>query len=477
MKIIFVKWLDDVRSSYWFIPALMAVLAIGLAFLLVTLDEIVGADWLYQTHWLLTNRPEGARSLLATIAGSMITVAGVTFSVTISSVVYATSQFGPRLLTNFMQDRGNQVTLGTFIAAFIYCLLVLRTVRSADESSDADAIGAFVPQLAMLGALGLALASVAVLIYFIHHVPATIHISNVIARIGVELTEQIERLCPEYHGAEATHGKDTKEQEAGSVPAAIPDQRQLQEHYRIATPVRADYDGYLQHLDGQGLLSIAAEHRLLIFVAQHPGDFVITRRPLVYVWPAVALQQETVEKIHNCFVFGRQRTQAQDMMFLAQELVEIAVRALSPGVNDPFTAINCMNWLAGAMSTLARRRSPDAYRYDEDAELRVVYQPVTFGQFADVVCDGLRPHAKRDRNAALHLLYIIAEVAPDIIVPADREVLLFHAGLVYSACQQTLDQREDRDNAARRYQQTLERIHDPEARRSYFATPRRAEND
>ena len=180
---------DTLRSSYWFIPSLMAVGAVVLSVVTTMADGRVGSDWIDGVSWLYANKPEGARTLLSTVAGSMIGVAGVTFSITIASVVYASGQYGPRLLSNFMRDTGNQVTLGTFIATFLYGLLVLRTIRTADEGSgganpSGDLTGAFVPHIAILVGLVLALASIAVLIYFIHHVPDSIHVSNVIAGIG-----------------------------------------------------------------------------------------------------------------------------------------------------------------------------------------------------------------------------------------------------------------------------------------------------
>ena len=452
MQAIFAKLWSDIRASYWFTPTLMALAATGLAIGLIALDQSLGSDQAQYNHWLLANRPEGARALLAAIAGSMITVAGVTFSVTISAVAYATAQFGPRLLTNFMQDRGNQITLGTFIATFIYCLLILRTVRSAQEaasSSDSALAQAFVPQFAMLGAIGLALASVAVLIYFIHHVPASIHISNVAARIGDELKQQIEKVCP---------------------PCSVPDQHdvnhdanldysQLQERLQVATPVRADRDGYLQHVSKTDLLSLAAEHDLLLFVARQPGNFVIERRALVYVWPAVKLDQFIRERLSSCFAFGTQRTQAQDLMFLVQELVEIAVRALSPGINDPFTAINCMNWLGSAVSTLATRQAPLNYHYDSEKRLRLVMQTINFQQVADAVFHGLRPYVKRDINASLHMLKLIGEIAPDVREPEERDVLIRHAELLNQGCQEALDQEADRMTVEQRCQKVLTLLH------------------
>ena len=185
---------ENLRSSYWFLPTLLACAGFALGLSLVLVDARLGDAWLGQYEWFYGSRPEGARSMLSTIAGSTITVAGVVFSITLAAVTYASGQFGPRLLGNFMRDRGNQASLGVFIGTYLYCLVVLRTIRSAEETS-ADTGGAvrdaFVPHLAMFGGLALAIASTAVLIYFVHHVTSGIHINNVIARVGRDLINQI----------------------------------------------------------------------------------------------------------------------------------------------------------------------------------------------------------------------------------------------------------------------------------------------
>jgi uncharacterized membrane protein len=197
----FIQFLDQLRASYWFIPSLMSVGAVVLAFGTAAVDHALGPEWIYEVEWLQANRPSGARDVLSAIASSMITVAGVVFSITVASVVYASAQHGPRLLTNFMRDRGNQITLGTFIATYLYCLLVLRTVRESGEPEGLDEeIAAFVPHVGLFVGLFLAVCSIAVLVYFIHHVPRSIHISNVIADIGRELRGMIEKRFPERIG-------------------------------------------------------------------------------------------------------------------------------------------------------------------------------------------------------------------------------------------------------------------------------------
>ena len=206
MKARLLRLSNDLRESYWFLPSVMALAALLLALAMVYIDTHSGTAWMDRLPWLYAARPDGARSLLSSIGGSMIGVAGTTFSVTIAAVVYASGQYGPRLLSNFMSDRGNQVTLGTFIATFLYSMIVLRTIRSPGETEAGAA--AFVPQLALLVAVLLVMCSIAVLIFFIHHVPMRIHINNVIERIGERLIKEIDTRFPVFVGAPLTERDD-----------------------------------------------------------------------------------------------------------------------------------------------------------------------------------------------------------------------------------------------------------------------------
>jgi uncharacterized membrane protein len=193
MKTLLLKYWDRLRSSLWFLPAAMACLAVALAVSAVELDKAVADDWLQRLSWIYSGGAEGASLLLGTVAGSMIAIAGTVFSMTLVALSLASSQLGPRLLRNFMRDRSNQVVLGTFVATFVYCLLVLRTIRRADEV-------AFVPHLAVSIGVLLAIASVGVLIYFIHHISVSIQADQVVARVGRVLEDGIDRLFPQHLG-------------------------------------------------------------------------------------------------------------------------------------------------------------------------------------------------------------------------------------------------------------------------------------
>lgn len=196
MKTRLLHLLERFQSSYWFLPALLTTLAVGAALASLRLDRVLGEPALGSLAWIRTAGPEGARAVLATVAGSMITIGGVVFSITIVALSLASSQFGPRLLTNFMRDRGNQLVLGTFIATFIYCLIVLRSVSAVEERT-------FVPHLSVAIAVGLAIASVGVLIYFMHHASTSIQAAHVISLVGRELDEAIRKFFPDRHGEPA----------------------------------------------------------------------------------------------------------------------------------------------------------------------------------------------------------------------------------------------------------------------------------
>lgn len=447
--------LDDIQASYWFIPSLMAAGAILLAFGLTFLDGHLGGEWIKEVSWLYAFQPDGARSFLTTIAGSMIGVAGVTFSITIASVVYASGQYGPRLLSNFMSDQGNQITLGTFIATFLYCLLVLSTIRaegggSTGDDPAVDVFGSFVPHVAVLTGLGLALASIGVLIFFIHHVPESIHVANVISGIGRELRDKVDTLFPERLGLDKP---GERARDADEIRTGIPER-----FYEDAEPIRADGNGYVQGLDGRALLGLATEHDLLMRVRHRPGDFVSEGDTLVLAWPPDSLSDEVRRRLRVAFAWGSQRSPMQDVRFLVDELVEIAARALSPGVNDPFTAISCMDWLAASLKVLATREFPGADRYDEHGALRIIAEPTSFEEFVGAVYGQLRPYVSADRNAALHALKTIAEVAGRVTEADHAAELRRQADAIHEGAMRSLALEADRASVADRHRAVVRLI-------------------
>lgn len=426
------RW-DAIRASYWFLPALMALGAIALSFITTTIDSKIDMAWLDDITWLHANTPEGARSMLSTIAGSMMTVAGVTFSVTIAAVAYTTSQFGPRLLGNFMRDTGNQITLGTFIATFLYCLLLLRTVYAQDDT-------VFVPQIGLLGAILLAIASIAVFIYFIHHVAESIHISNVIADIGRELAGVIAQLpiIDKYAPQES--------------PPALP-----ANFAANASKLIARDNGYVQNLVDTHLVDTASKHDVVVRVEHGIGEFVHVGETLALVWPAHKTDDAILNSLYSAYALGRQRTISQDPMFLVHELIEIAGRALSPGVNDPFTAMSCMDWLRSTMVSLAGCDDPTPYRHDQEGTLRLVVTQFSFEDMADRACNSLRPYFCTDPNACVHMLDALGRMASEINSKQRRQIAE-HAQWLLQASLQALADPADQDRVNAAYQLAEKRL-------------------
>lgn len=388
MKAYLQQLLYRIKGSYWFIPSLMVLSAIVLSQVTIWIDRTVGNAWL-QDYWFTSmNQPDGARALLATVAGSMITVAGVTFSLTILAVSHATSHFGPRLLDNFMRDRGNQITLGTFVATFLYCLLVLRVVRggAVPESWDLS-VEAFVPQLSLFVSLVLTIASVGELIYFIHHVPDSIHISTVLRRLSVDMSEKFDELYPE------TVGQALDEEE--DVPSLSSD---------FLHTVRSDVTGYLQGIDDDELIRFAKDHQAVVRLIKRPGDFIRRSEIIAEVTRTADWNEDHAKKIRHGFAIGYSRTPTQDVFFILNEFVEVATRALSPGVNDPFTAMQCIDWLSDGLVQLSQRKLPTPYRMDEQDELRIITTEVTRADFVQSMLWQLVPYVRNDRNASLYFI-------------------------------------------------------------------------
>lgn len=405
----FFKIFNDLRASYWFMPTVMVLAALAILVGLVWLDAQDPLGAFEGLGWLNWGTPEGVRTLLGAIAGSMITVAGVTFSVTIVSVAHASTQLGPRLLTNFMADRGNQITLGTFIATFLYALLLIRVVDGGAQTAEAAEVASpFVPHLAVTFAILMAIASTFNLIYFLHHVPASIHTSNVIARLGRTLADQVRSAFPEQVDA------------GDSDPAPYQLERQ-------GIPVEARAAGYLQFVDLAALASAAAGVKGRIHLAHAAGDFVAEREALAWVVTDGPLAEAVAAEVRSSFAISARRTPARDLAFLVDELCEIATRALSPGINDPYTAMGCIDWLLGALGLLHDRAPMPCVRRDDAGDVRVVMPVMNFETLIDHTMAQLRPYAASDRNAALHLQSRLGRLLLKCQSAEQRLFILLHA--------------------------------------------------
>ena len=421
-----VLW-QNVNASLWFVPTLLVAGAIGLAFGLVVVDTHIAHTWLPDYPLLFGAGTDGARGMLTAIAGSMVTVAALIFSLTLSTLAQVSSQYTSRVLRNFMRDRANQLVLGFFVSIFAYCLIVLRTIRGGDE-------GGFIPSLAVFMGLVLALASIGVLIFFIHHMATAIQASSIIRHATEETHKAIGRLFPEALG-----------EEAGPQQA----QDLLRQAGQLRwQPVPARATGYVQSLDEQALLKLARQLAGVVRLEHGIGGFVARGAALVsvarYEGVAQVLTEELTAKVNDCFTLGSQRTIEQDTGFGLRQIVDIALKALSPGINDTTTAIIGIDHLGALLAQLADRRFEQNLRADQD-KVRIIAVRPTFATYVATAFDQIRLSADGNAAVYLRLLTALATIGQRTHSPERCQALRQQADLIAEAARRTLPTDYERE--------------------------------
>ena len=439
MKLRLLQLWEMLRSSYWFIPTIMSIAAAILAVLLFLIDKKAKEKYLPFLSDLYVMDAPGAQAILSTLASSAITVAGVVFSIAMLVLANASAQFGPRLLPNFMQQGGTQFVLGGFIGTFVYSILVLTRVRATEN-------GAGIPHLSVSVALLFGVFSFGLLIYFIHRVATFIQAPNIVENVGNRLIETFGKLFPKASGNGVRN--DPAEEE-----------RQLPPDFEErAKPILAPGNGYLEAIDLDRVRKIAEQHDLLIHLLKQPGQFVIEGHTLALAAPREIITEKIAGEIGKAFLLGAQRTLIQDAEFAIDQLVEVAVRALSPGINDPFTAINCIDWLGAALAFLAGRTLSSPLCRSADGRLRVVTDPYTYKDILNAAFNQLRQHARTNEAVAIRLMEMINLLAEGKLPSAYRDALARHARLIHEDALAKLPDGRDRADLEQRYQHVMKTI-------------------
>ncbi|MDJ0396515.1 DUF2254 domain-containing protein [Rhodococcus sp. G-MC3] len=352
------------RDSFWFLPAMLGVAALIVAQALVMLDRYLDSTALGSWGFLLYRvGASGSRDILGAIGGSMLAVAATSFSITISVLATASSTYGPRLVRNFMSDRGNQFVLGIFGATFLYSLMVLRSIRS-----DTDAM-TFVPDIAVNVAVLLAVVDVAVLVYFIHHIADSIQVSTLSARVRGELVAVTDALYPKKLPDEATGAR--------TLPAT-------------ALAVGSDASGFVVRVDENALIAAASKAGSVVEMHVRAGSHVIEGENIASFTGNTS--DAMAKEIRDAVVLDATRTPSQDIEFAIQQLTEMAVRAMSPSTNDPYTARNALAELAVGMVPLATRPAPLLGRNDADGHYRLTISLPSVPELIDQVFDAIRQY-------------------------------------------------------------------------------------
>jgi uncharacterized membrane protein len=340
--------------NLWVVPAIEIAIAVVLFAGTYAADRAVYDGHLALPSWILSGTADGARQILISLAAAVLTVVGVVFSIMIVTLTLASTQFGPRMLRNFIRDLGTQVTLGTFVATFVYALLALVSIGPGPH-------GDFVPHISVTVLLALVLVDLGILIYFIHHIAMSIQLPQVIASIARDLSRAIDiESTPEDRGRGA----------AGTTGPSVAELlRRMDEG--AGGVVQAPTSGYLQFIRHDRLVQIATQTGSVIHLAHRPGNFVVAGQALATVVPAEAAPA-VAQELARAHATGPVRTAAQDIAFAVDQLVEIAIRALSPAVNDTFTALTCIDWLTDGLCQVQLRWNPTRVHRDHDGYVRVV---------------------------------------------------------------------------------------------------------
>jgi len=434
--------LARLRRNYWFLPSTMTIGAVLLGIFLPYLDAQLGSDWVAAVGILRATEVDGARAILTTLAGATLGVAGVAFSVTIVAVSFASSNYGPRLIGNFMGDRKNQIVLGIFVATFVYCITVLSSVHGSGENA-ATTVEAFVPQLSVFLALVLTLTAVGALIAYIHHIPESINIMNLTAEIGKKLQGAIIELLE----------KDDQPDREDSDPVDVKAWRTVPQDDR-AVIIRATEAGFLQQVDMKSLVRLAKSERMQIRLFRAPGDFLVEGETVMAAVPKEDRAVAIAARLHECFTLGANRTDAQDVLFLSDQLVEVLGRALSTGVNDPQTAFLCLNWLRAGLVAFAQR--PPLRPIGSDAP--VLFQRMSFETMLNRSFDDMRQYIAADRTTTLHAMSVLTDIA---LIASNRSMveacLRQIRRLARSACE-LLDESVARDEVTAELRRVLRLI-------------------
>ena len=412
------RWLA-VRSSFWFVPALMVAGSLGLAALMIYVDRTLDINLAERYPTLFGANASGARSILSAIASSMITVAGVTFSITIVALSVASNQYTPRILRNFMRDTGNQLVLGIFVSVFVYSLIVLRAIRGGDES--------FIPSYSVIVAIALSIVAIGFLIFFVHHIASMVQASTILANIYEETKGVIQEIYPDRN--------------ADSPPLQEKPAFQLGDE---SAHVLSSRTGYIQGVDEHMLIEWAEENDVVLEMVCGIGAFVTSGAPLLKVHGRAELDDAIAVKLNGAYTTNRARTIEQDPEFGFRQMVDVALKALSPGINDTTSAATALDYLGALIFHLGDRHIPPLERC-ANHRVRLISCGASFKSMVDESFHEIRQHARNNVAIYIKLLAATEKAFRRELVPENLEVLWRHAELTARTAAEQITVTADRD--------------------------------
>ena len=420
---------EALRTNLWLVPTAEIALAVALFAGTYALDRAAYDGSLHLPSFTVKGSADAARQILTTVAAAVITVVTLVFSITIVTLTLASTQFGPRMLRNFIRDRITQLTLGSFVATFVYAILALVSIGPSSH-------GEFVPHISITVTMALVVVDVGVLVVFIDHIAKSIQLQQVIGSIAGDLSRAIDA--------------DGGLPQAGALKAG-PSLSELSVRLdEDCGVVRATSSGYLQFVRMDTLVTISSHKHAVIRLLHRPGHFLVEGEPLAHVWPADAATG-VARALGGAHATGPYRTLTQDLSFAVDQLVEIAIRALSPAVNDTFTALACIDWLGDALCKIADRWKPSPVQRDPTGHVRVIAVTVGFRRLAERAHDKIRQASRGMPAVMIRQLAGLTKVMAYTTSPEQREVLLEQAEMILRASEESVPEDADRADVRRRY--------------------------
>jgi uncharacterized membrane protein len=421
---------DRLRVSFWFAPLLMSAAALLLSRVMYGLDLRIPNEMLENSHFVLSGSVGELRTSLVTIATTTLATAGVVFTLLTLPLSTVAAQYGSRLLRLFLGDRTTQLVLGMFVCTFVYCLAAATSIPPVEVQPEA-------PQLTATVGLLLMTASFGSLILLVQHISTMLQAPNIAATAGTQLLDVVLAEIPD----DVRSGDDQRQTVQGA-PEPLVD--------TAGYPVCLRKAGYIQYIDPEAILTLAGQENLVIRLLRPPGHFVGRGAVVAYVWPAGRVDERLDEQIRHAFRLGNQRTPTQDVECAVNLLVEMAVRAMSPAINDPFTAMTCLDHIGEGLTLFIRQGEKSPNIHDRHGQLRLILQPVTFDELLRAAFDKLRHASCDDASVLLHMLEVIDAIGREAESPDARQKLLRHVGLIQAESQAGALIEEDRQLILRR---------------------------
>ena len=431
---------EAVRTNLWVVPTALSILTILLFAVTVTADRIATDGRLALPSWVDSGSPDAARQILTAIAAAIITVVGLVFSITIVALTLASTQFGPRMLRNFIRSFGTQFTLGVFVATFLYSILALVSISQHNGQE-------FVPHISITVDFALVVADLVVLIYFIHHVATSIQLNHVIAGIAADLIRTID-------GEAAVDLSNGRRPIVHVGPAVDELTSWLDEHGAAVVAVKS---GFLQVIEHKRLKSAAGNAHAVVRLLYRPGHFVVQGRALALVWPpeAAGAIARALERAH--FV-GPARTRSQDVVLGIDQLVEIAIRALSPAVNDTFTALACIDWLGAALCRITTTSERDHIHRDAKGHVRLIQPGLPYARLVNGAFDKVRQGGRGMPAVTIRQLQALTGIVGFTRSDEQRQVLARQAQMLLRSSEESIREANDREDVRARYDAFLEAL-------------------